>query len=80
MSSTYNVTGNELTSADFLLLTITNDEGLHGDVTLEGGDDVGGLLFLVPSDNSVQHKDTNDNTEIDPITKTSSEEDSNFHN
>jgi len=34
---------------------------------------------LVPTDDGVEHKNTDNDTEIDPITKTGSDEDSNFH-
>ena len=75
-----NVTGDELAGLDVQFLTITDDSRLHGDVTLEGSDDIGGLLFLVPTDDSVKKKNTDNDTEIDPATKTGSEEDSEFHN
>jgi hypothetical protein len=75
-----NVTGDELTSLDVGFLAITNDSRLHGDVTLERSDDIGSLLFLVPTDDGVEKKNTNNHTEIDPVTKTGGEEDSEFHN
>jgi len=75
-----NVTGDELAGLDVQLLTVTDDSRLHGDVTLEGSDDIGGLLFLVPTDNSVKKKNTDNHTEIDPGTETGGEEDSEFHN
>lgn len=77
---TYNITGYDLSREDLLFLTVTDNSSLHGDITLERSDDIGGLLLLVPTDNSVEHKNTDNNTEIDPRTKTGSEEDSNFHN
>lgn len=73
------VAGNQFTCLDFLLLTVTDDNRLHGDVTLQTGDDVGSLLFLVPTDESVEKKNTDDNTEVDPRTQTSSEQDSDLH-
>jgi hypothetical protein len=79
-SNTYNITRNKLTSWDFLLLTITNNQRLHGNVTLKGGDDIGSLLFLIPSDDGVEKEDTNDDTEINPISETRSEKDSQLHN
>lgn len=79
MLQTYNVTWDELSSLDFLFRTITNDERLHGDITLERGNNIGGLFFLVPTDNGVKQQDGNDDTEIDPVTKTGSEQDSEFH-
>ncbi|KAH0357736.1 plasma membrane H+-ATPase Pma1, partial [Aureobasidium melanogenum] len=75
-----NVTGDELTGEDVLLLTVADDSGSHGDITLKRGNDIGSLLFLVPTDDGVQHKNTDDDTEIDPITQTCCEKDSKFHN
>lgn len=74
------VTGDELTGEDGLLLVVTDDSRLHGDVTLERGDDIGGLLFLVPTDDSVEKKNTANDTEIDPVLKTGGEKGSKFHN
>jgi len=79
-SGTYNVTGNELTCENVVLLAITDNIGPHGNITTQTLDDVLSLTFLVPTDNSVKHQDTDDDTKVDPITKTSSEEDSQFHN
>jgi hypothetical protein len=76
---THNVTGDEFTSFNFDLLTIANDLSLHSDVTLQAGNDVGSLLFLVPTDNGVEHQNADNDTEIDPITQTSSEKDSKLH-
>lgn len=73
------VTGDELTGENGLLLVVTDDSRLHGDVTLERGDDIGGLLFLVPTDNSVKKKNTADDTEIDPILKTGGEKGGKLH-
>ena len=70
----------ELTGENRLLLVVTDDSRLHGDITLEGSDDIGGLLFLVPTDDSVEKKNTADDTEIDPILKTGGEKGSKFHN
>lgn len=77
---TYDITRDEFTGGDFLFSAITDNRTLEGNVTLERGDDIGSLLFLVPTNNSVQEKNTTDNTKIDPITKTGGEEDSEFHN
>lgn len=73
------VTGNKLTSENGLLLVVTNDGGLHGDITLERSDDIGSLLLLVPTDDGVEQQDTADDTEIDPILKTSGEKSSELH-
>lgn len=77
---TYNVTGDDFTSENGNLGTIANDGRPHGDITLERSDDIGSLLFLIPADESVEKKDTADNTEIDPVLKTGSQDSSNFHN
>lgn len=68
---THNITGNKLAGEDTRLLTTTDNSALHGNVTLEGSDDIGGRLFLVPADGGVEHENTDNNTEIDPITQTS---------
>lgn len=73
------VTGNKLASENGLLLVVTNDGGLHGDITLERSDDIGSLLLLVPTDNGVEQQDTADDTEIDPILETSGEKSSELH-
>lgn len=70
LGQTYDISRNQLTSLDLALLAISDNNRLHGNITLERGDDIGSLLFLVPTNNSVQQKNSNDNTEIDPITKT----------
>lgn len=49
-----NVTGNDFAGKDSDLTAVTDDSGLHGDITTEGGDDIGGLLLLVPTDESVE--------------------------
>ncbi|KAI6876686.1 plasma membrane H+-ATPase Pma1 [Hortaea werneckii] len=74
-----NVTRDQLTGLDILLLTLTDDHCLHGNVTLQTGDDIGGLLFLIPTDESVQEQNTDNDTKVDPVTKTGREQDSEFH-
>lgn len=64
--ATYNISGNQFTGLDLLFLTITDDGGSHGDITLQGSDDIGSLLFLVPTDNGVEEQNTNNDTKIDP--------------
>jgi len=44
---------------------ITNDSRFHGNITLQASNNIGGLLLLVPTDNGVEHKNTNDDAEID---------------
>ncbi|KAF7571771.1 hypothetical protein PtrM4_092710 [Pyrenophora tritici-repentis] len=73
------ITGNKLAGEDSLLLVVTNDDSLHGNVTLERGDDIGSLLLLVPTDNGVKQQDTADDTEINPILETGGEKSSELH-
>jgi hypothetical protein len=75
-----NITSNELTSEDLLLLAVTDNDSTHSDITLERSNDIGSLLLLVPTDESIEQKNTTDNTKIDPVTQTGSEKDSKFHN
>lgn len=75
-----NITSNELTGENLLLLAVTDNDSTHSDITLERSNDIGSLLLLVPTDESVKQKNTTDNTKIDPVTQTGSEEDSEFHN
>lgn len=76
----YNISGNNLTSEDLLLNSITNDGCLHGDVALERRHDIGSLLLLVPADDGVEQQNSDNNTEINPSTQTSRDQDSDFHN
>lgn len=76
---TYNIAWYKFSSADFLLLTIANNTSLHCDVSLQAGDDVGSLLLLVPTDDGVEHQDTNNDTGIDPVLKTKSQDCCGFH-
>jgi hypothetical protein len=73
------ITGNELSGENGLLLVVTDDDSLHGNVTLERGDDISGLLLLVPTDNGVEQQDTANDTEINPILETGSEKSSELH-
>lgn len=62
-----------------MLLAVTDNSASHGNVTLERGDDIGSGLFLVEGDESVEQQDTADDTEIDPVTKTDSQQGGNLH-
>ncbi len=75
-----NVTRYEFAGENRLLLVVTDDDCLHGDVTLQTGDDIGSLLFLVPTDESVEQQNTANDTEIDPILKTGGQKGSELHN
>ncbi|TLD16715.1 uncharacterized protein PgNI_01314 [Pyricularia grisea] len=73
------VTRDKLPGADLLFTAVTDDAGLHGDVTLEGGDDIGGLLLLVPTDDGVKQQDTDNDTGIDPVLKGKGKDSSSLH-
>jgi hypothetical protein len=75
----YNITRNQFTSFDFFLFAISNDNCFHGNVTFKRRDDIGRLFFLIPTDSGVKHKDTDNDTEVDPVSQASREKDSNFH-
>jgi hypothetical protein len=60
-------------------MTVSNNISLHGDITLQTSDDIGGLLLLVPTDNGVEHQNTDNDTEIDPVLETSCKQDGEFH-
>jgi hypothetical protein len=77
---TYNVTRDKLAGKDVGLGTITDHGTAHGNVTLETGDDIGGLLLLVETDKGVEQQDGDNDTEINPILETEGKKSSNFHN
>jgi hypothetical protein len=60
-------------------LAISNDCASQGNITLQTSDDVGSLLFLVPADQRIEQKNTDNHTKINPFTETSREQDSEFH-
>lgn len=74
------VTSNKLTGEDLLLLTVTDNDSTHSNITLQRSNNIGGLLLLVPTDKGVKKKNTTDDTKIDPVTQTSGEQNSKFHN
>jgi hypothetical protein len=76
---THNITRNQFSGLDLLFLTVTHDNASHRDIALERRDDISSLLFLVPTDDGIEHQNTDDDTEINPVAKTGSEEDSQFH-
>ncbi|KXT13275.1 hypothetical protein AC579_2498 [Pseudocercospora musae] len=73
------VAWNDFASLDILFLSVANDGRLHGNVALEFRNNICGLLFLVPTDDGVEQQNSDNDAEIDPVTKTGSEEDSEFH-
>lgn len=76
---THNIAWYKFSGPDLLFLAITNNTSLHGDISLQAGDDVGGLLLLVPTDDSVKQQDTNNDTGVDPVLKTKSQDCCRFH-
>ena len=60
-------------------MTISHDLSLHSNITFERCHHIGGLLLLVPADRSVEHQNTDDDTEIDPVLKTGSKKNSKLH-
>ena len=74
-----NITRNEITGRDFLFLTISDDSCFECDISLKFSDDITSLLFLIPSNKGVEEQDSDNDTEIDPILKTSCENDCEFH-
>lgn len=80
IEKTHNVTRNQFTGKDFSLLTVTNNPRAHSNVTLQGSDNISSLLLLVPTDSSVKQQNSDNDTEINPVTKTTSKQDGQFHN
>ena len=74
-----NVTGDEVTGFNLLFLTITDNGSPESDTGLKLGDNVTGLLLLVPTDESVQEKNTANDTGVDEFTKTKGEDGSQLH-
>ena len=62
---TYDVTRNQLARKNLLLVAIADNPGSHCNVTLQAGNDVGGLFLLVPTDNGVKHQDTDNDSQVD---------------
>ncbi|GKT48036.1 uncharacterized protein ColSpa_08217 [Colletotrichum spaethianum] len=79
IGSTHDITGHEFTSADLLFFSLANDTGLHGDVTLQGGDNVGSLLLLVPTDSGVKQKNGDNQTGVEPILQGEGEDSGTLH-
>lgn len=79
IASAYNITDDQLTGQDGLLLAVADDGTLHGNVTLQAGDDVGSLLFLIVTNEGVEQQDAENDTEIDPVIQATSKQSSKFH-
>lgn len=68
------ITGNDLGSSDFLEGTVTEDDGLESESLLQFVDDGASLEFLDETNTGVEKQKTANDTEIDPILETSSED------
>lgn len=67
------ITGDDLGSLNLLQSTITEDNSLESKSLLEFLDDRTSLEFLDETDTGVKQKETANNTEINPILETGSE-------
>ncbi|CAH0001869.1 unnamed protein product [Clonostachys byssicola] len=67
------ITGNDLVGLNLLQGTITEDSGLKSESLLEFVDDRTGLVFLEETNTGVKQQETANNTEINPIFETGSE-------
>ena len=68
-----NITRDNLWGLDFEKATITENDSLESQSLLELVDDRSGLVFLDEADGSVQQQKGADNSEVDPVLKTGSE-------
>lgn len=67
------ITGNDLRGLDLLESTITKNNGLQREGLLQFVDNGTSLEFLDETDGSVEQEQTADDTEIDPVLETGSE-------
>ncbi|ROV95796.1 hypothetical protein VPNG_08757 [Cytospora leucostoma] len=74
-----NVTGNNLGGLELLQCTVAEDNSLQSQSLLEFVDNATSLEFLNETDTSVEQEQSADDTEIDPILKTSSQDSSSLH-
>jgi hypothetical protein len=63
-----------------LFVAVAYDCASHCDITLETSNNICGLLLLVEPDEGVEHKNTDDDTEIHPIPETDCEKGRDLHN
>lgn len=77
--TTYNVTRDEFTGADVFFSALADDTSLHGNVTLEGGDDIGSLLLLVPTDSGVEQQNGDNQTGVKPVLQGKGEDSGTLH-
>ena len=68
------IAGNDLRSFDLAELTIAKNNSFEGESLLQLVDDGAGLELLDETDTSVEQKQSADDTEIDPVGKTSGED------
>ena len=71
-----NITRNDLRSLDFSETTVTENNSLESKSLLQLLDDRTSLEFLNETNGSVKEQETANNTEIDPVLKTSSKDSS----
>ena len=67
------ITGNDLSGLDLLQSTVTEDDSLESKSLLEFLDDRTSLVFLDETDRGVEQEQGANDTEIDPILETSSQ-------
>ena len=66
------VTGNDLWGLNLDELTITENSSLESESLLQFGNDRAGLIFLNETDSGVKQQQSANDTEVDPVLKTSS--------
>jgi hypothetical protein len=69
-----NISRNDLGGFDFLELAVTKNGGLEGESLLQFLDNGSSLVFLDETDSGIEQQKSADDTEIDPILKTGSED------
>ncbi|ROW03986.1 hypothetical protein VSDG_00847 [Cytospora chrysosperma] len=74
-----NITGDNLGSLNLLQGTVTKDNSLQSESLLEFVDNAASLEFLDETDTGVEQKQGANDTEINPILKTSSQDGSGLH-
>ena len=79
MEQAYDISRNKLPRLDIILLAVTNDCSSHRDITFKGCNNVGSLLFLIPTNSCIEHQDGDDDSKINPVAEAGSDENSDFH-
>ena len=75
----YDIAWDQFSGFDFRLSSVANDGRFHGNVAFQTCNNIGSLFLLVPTNGGVEKKNEDDDTKIDPISKTSSQEDGELH-